>query len=191
MGATKEQLIAGHISEVLKHLGLNPEEPGLVKTPMRVAQYLMEFNQPFNPKEIIGDGFEAVRDGRSIHSMVVQSNIPFRMLCEHHLAPAIGRASFGYVPDRILVGLSKLTRLIQAVGTERPSLQEVICDRVADVFNEHVSPKGVIVVISGEHTCMTCRGINAPGVITTSSAIRGVFRDVPQARAEFFSLIGK
>ena len=120
--------------------------------------------------------------------MIAQSNIPFRMLCEHHLVPAIGRAAIGYIPNKRVVGLSKLTRLVQAVGTERPSLQEYICDKVADLLFEHIDPKGVIVAIKAEHGCMACRGVNSPGVMTMTSSVKGVFRDVPAARDEFFQL---
>jgi len=159
---------------------------GVADTPRRFADYLMEFRQPFKPEEILGEGF-VVKDG--FHNMVIQTRIPFRMACEHHLLPALGKAAIGYVPSERVVGLSKLTRLVQAAGTERPSLQESICERIADVFEKHVKPKGVCVVIKAEHSCMACRGINSPGVMTITSSVRGIFRDVPQARTEFLDLI--
>ena len=174
------------IHQVLTSLGLDPDEEGLKDTPRRVASYLLEYRQPFDPKDVVGEGFE-VPEG--FHSMVVQSNIPFRMICEHHLLPAIGTASIGYVPGKRVVGLSKLTRLVEAVGRERPALQETIGDRIADILSKQIQPKGVVVVVSAEHTCMSARGIATPGVITTTSSVRGIFRDVPHARAEFFDLI--
>ncbi|KKM88545.1 hypothetical protein LCGC14_1257640 [marine sediment metagenome] len=177
-----------HMAQIMDDLGLDAtKEPGLLETPRRFVDYLLEFAQPLRIKEVLGNGFDV--DSTGSHSMVVQTNIPFRMICEHHLLPAIGRAALGYVPNATVVGLSKLTRLVQAVGTERPSIQEAICDRIANLLDEHLEPKGAIVVLRAEHTCMACRGVNAPGIFTTTSAVRGVFRDVPQARSEFFSLI--
>lgn len=164
------------------------DEPGLQETPKRIAKFLMEFRQPLDLGELLGDGFENPSDV-SNSELVAQSNIPFRMLCEHHFAPAHGTAAIGYIPNKKVVGLSKLTRLVQAVGTERPSIQEAICHRVANLLQEHLDPRGVIVIIRAEHTCMSCRGVNAPNVITHTSAVRGAFRDVPAAREEFFSLI--
>jgi GTP cyclohydrolase I len=180
--------IEHHLKEVIRLIGLNPDEEGLVDTPKRIAKFLREFNTPFDPGILLGTGFAHETNGSSIHSMVVQSNIPFRGLCEHHFAPMTGRAAIGYVPDKKVIGLSKMARLVQAVGTERPSLQEAISERIADLFSQYVEPKGCIVIIKAEHSCMTCRGINTPGVVTTTSSIRGIFRDVQAARQEFFEL---
>jgi GTP cyclohydrolase I len=165
-----------------------PFEEGVQDTPKRFLKYLVEFFQPFDPKEIIKDGFEHITD-EGIHGVVVQSNIPFRMACEHHLLPATGRAAVGYLPGDRVIGLSKITRLVQAFGTERPSLQEVIGEKIANAFMHHVQAKGAMVVINAEHGCMACRGVNKPGVVTTTSVVKGVFRDVPAIRAEFFELV--
>jgi len=182
-----QAVIQGHVERVLELLGLDSKSEGLKQTPRRFAEYLMEFNQGLQPiEEALGTTFEM---GEGYHSMVAQSKIPFRMICEHHLLPALGHAAIGYIPRDRVVGLSKLTRLVKAAGTNRPSLQEVICDTIADTMVRKLKPQGVIVVLEAEHSCMTCRGIAAPGVITATSAVRGVFRDVPQARNEFFSLI--
>jgi len=178
--------IEEHISQVLELIGLDLITEGLKDTPRRVTRYLLEFNQPFNPTELLKDGFEA--PGKH-SSMIVQTPIPFRMMCEHHLLPALGYTSIGYIPNKRVVGLSKLPRLVDAVGTERPYIQEGIGDRIADILDTHLEPRGVIVVVNAEHSCMACRGVATPGVITTTSSVRGVFRDVPQARSEFFSLI--
>ncbi len=179
--------IESHVRQILDLLRLDINDPSLMETPRRVAKYLREFRQKHDYREILGDGFKHP----GAHGLIAQSNIPFRMACEHHLLPALGRAAIGYFPDEMVVGLSKLTRLVQAVGTEKPSLQEVVCDRIADIFDEHVHPRGVIVTIRAEHSCMACRGVNTPDVLTHTSSVRGLFRDVPQARAEFFSLIGR
>lgn len=163
-------------------------EPGVQDTPKRFVKYLREFFQPHKLKEVLGEGFDYENTDGS-HGMVVQSHIPFRMACEHHLLPALGVGAIGYVPGRRVVGLSKLTRILQAVGTLRPSLQERITELTARTIQDHIEPKGIIVVTRAEHMCMACRGVNAPGVHTTYSSIHGVFRDSPSARAEFFALI--
>jgi GTP cyclohydrolase I len=167
---------------------LSPE--AYEKTPRRVLRYLQEFNQPFSASEILGEMFEGP-SAEGIHGLVVQSNIPFRMMCEHHLLPATGSAFLGYIPDGKVVGLSKLARLVDAVSTSKPSMQERICETIADTLNVHTKAKGVICVIDSMHTCMACRGINTPEVVSTTSCVRGVFRDVPAARSEFFSIINR
>ncbi len=174
-----------HVQGLLIEMGLDPRKPGLLDTPRRVTRYLMEFCQPF-PDNIWSGVFAA----NGHNGIVAVSNIPFRMICEHHLLPALGRASIGYIPNKLVLGLSKLPRLVDAVGTEKPSLQEYITDRIADLLEENIEPSGTICMIKAEHTCMACRGVASPGVVTTTSSVRGLFRNVPAAREEFFHMIG-
>ncbi len=157
--------------------------PSVKNTPERFARYLSEFNQKLDVEECLGKAYESPDT-----NMIIQSGIPFRMICEHHLLPALGKAAVGYVAQGKVVGLSKLTRLVQGVGTEKPSLQEHICERIATLLNEHVKAKGTMVVIEAEHGCMACRGVNRADVITTTSSVRGCFKDVAAARQEFLSL---
>ncbi len=171
---------------MIKRVDVLPE--GMRETPERFVRYLQEFHQPADPALILGALFEGSAQG-SIHGMVVQHNIPFRMICEHHLLPAFGKAAVGYIPNGKVAGLSKLTRLVQKMGTAKPTLQELVCEEIADALDNTTKARGTIVVISGEHTCMACRGVNAPHVKTTTSTVRGVFRDVPAAREEFFNII--
>lgn len=171
------------IEEVLTAFGWDMSNPSIEETPKRFLNYLKEFHQPFDIRDVLGTPFLSPDN-----SMVIQDGIPFRMICEHHLLPAIGRAAIGYMPKGKVVGLSKLTRLIQAVGTEKPSLQEHINDRCAETLDTYLRPLGVMVVIEAEHGCMACRGINAPGVITRTSCVKGIFRDDLAARAEFLSI---
>lgn len=172
---------------LIKQLGLDPESEGLKDTPRRVAGYLREFTQPFDPEATLKEGFD--NPAGATGAMVVQTNIPFRGCCEHHLLPFHGTACIGYIPKARIVGLSKLTRLVQGVGTRRPSTQEEISNTIVDSIDHILLPVGVIVLTEAVHTCMTVRGVNAPNVITKVSAIRGVYRDVPSARSEFFDLI--
>lgn len=182
--------IATHYAEIIRALGLPVNSEGLSDTPKRVAKFLMEFNQKPNYDEILGSVFEHVGpDSNATRAMVAQTEIPFRGLCEHHFLPFFGKAHIGYIPKDRVVGLSKLTRLVQAVGTARPSIQETITNEIADILTSRLDPLGVMVVVSAEHTCMAVRGINAPGVVTTTSAVRGVFMQVPAARQEFLSFI--
>lgn len=182
----KMDVIAGHVLGILQEMGLDISEPGLEETPRRVSEYLLEFSNKRDYNKILGAKFES----QGHHGMVAQAPIPFRMLCEHHLAPALGKAAIGYIPNEHVVGLSKLTRLIQAVGTERPSLQEYIGDKCANLIEAHLKPKGCIVVIKAEHGCMACRGVNSPGIKTMTSSVRGAFLLNEAARNEFFNLVG-
>lgn len=185
MALTKRQNdMQAHVYGLLVGMGLDPEEPGLVETPRRVVSFLEEFCRSI-PNNI----WTGIFDAEGHQGMVALSNIPFRMICEHHLLPALGHAAIGYVPNKKILGLSKLPRLVDAVGTERPSLQEKITDRISDLIEKNIDPLGVIVVIEAEHTCMACRGVATPGVVTATSSVRGLFRNVPPIREEFFHMI--
>jgi GTP cyclohydrolase I len=176
------------IADVLYHHGIK-DSPGMEETPQRWARFFEEFNQPCDLVAMM-KAFDHV-EGNDVGAMVVQSGIPFRGLCEHHLLPFHGRCDLGYIPGSRVVGLSKLTRVVQAAGTMRPSIQERITNQIADAIHAGISALGVIVVTRAEHTCMSVRGVNAPGVTTTVSALRGNFVHVPAARQEFLSLIGR
>jgi GTP cyclohydrolase I len=181
---------ADRLHSVLNLIGLQLNE-GTKDTPERWVRYVLEFMQGTGPTEsVIGELFDHERDD-SIQGMVIQSAIPFRMICEHHLLPAIGHAHIGYLPRNKVVGLSKLTRLVDAVGTEKPTLQEAITNRIAAILFDKAECMGVMVMLEAEHTCMACRGVNRAGVKTITSSVLGVFRDVPAARSEFLSLINK
>lgn len=176
------------IERVLDMIGLpKSENPGMKDTPRRFLKYLLEFRQPLHAEQILKADF----DSNGYKGMVVQTHIPFRMICEHHLLPAIGFASLGYIPapKGRVVGLSKLSRLVDAVGTERPSLQEHICDKVVDLLEKHIKPLGSALTISAKHGCMACRGVNRPNVMTTTTSVRGVFRTDAAVREEFFHAI--
>lgn len=175
------------VHQLLSAIGLDPTSEGLRETPRRVAGYLREFTQQFDSERVLKDGFDNPEGATG--GMVVQDPIPFRGCCEHHLLPFHGSAAIGYIPKKRIVGLSKLTRLVQGVGTRKPSTQEEISNTIADILDSHLQPVGVIVVTKAIHTCMAVRGVNAPNVETRVSAVRGAFRDVPSARAEFFDIL--
>lgn len=176
-------ILEDSIEQVLIAFGWDMDNPSVMGTPKRFLRYLEEFHQAFDVEDILGTPFESPDN-----SMVIQDGIPFRMICEHHLLPATGKAAIGYLPNGKVLGLSKFVRLVQAIGAERPSLQEHITDKVAKYLNEFLQPKGVYVVMEAEHGCMSCRGVNAPGVITRTSKVTGVFFEDSSARAEFLEI---
>lgn len=186
---SRETRVKQRVLNLLEDLGLNIDEPGLKETPRRVAGYLMEFCQPTDLVGILKSFDHDDQEARHGMPMVVVQSIPLAAICEHHLCPFFGHVDIGYIPGRVVVGLSKMARLVVAAGRQRPSIQEVITNDIADAINDAVDPKGVMVVARATHTCMSVRGVATPGVVTTTSAIRGVYVHVPAARDEFFNLI--
>ena len=152
-------------------------------TPMRFVKYLKEFLQPFDPEETLKT-FKS-----DVKGLVIETSIPYRQVCAHHLLPAFGYAAIGYMPSKKIVGLSKLVRIVDRICTSRPSVQETLCEEIADTIDDYLEPRGVMAVIKAEHGCISCRGVKAPAVGTITSSVRGVFRDVPALRSEFLSLI--
>lgn len=179
-----------HMKEVLRCLGFySADNIDIVdhyeETPKRFVKYLSEFVQPIDPIATLKT-FKA-----DTRSLILSNKIPYRQVCAHHLLPAFGFAAIAYLPKDRIVGLSKLVRIVDEVCTSRPSVQELICDQIADYFDDIVCPRGVMVVIQAEHGCVACRGIASPGVATVTSSIRGHFRDVPGIRQEVLSLLQK
>ena len=166
-------------------LGFDMSNQHFAKTPERFLKYLEAYHRPYDPAEDLGTSFQVEGD---FHAMVVESGIPFTGVCAHHLIPFIGTATIGYVPRGRIVGLSKLVRVIEGIAHRLPSTQESISDDTVDAIMQHLGPVGAMVVITAEHGCMGCRGVARPGIVTATSSVRGVFRDVPQARMEFFEL---
>lgn len=156
---------------------------GLRDTPRRYIKFLREFMTPapFNFTTF---------DGEGMNQMIVQRDIEFHSLCEHHLAPFFGVGHIAYIPDRKIVGLSKLARCLDSYARGFQN-QERITNQVADRLMEELNPVGVAVVIEAHHTCMSMRGIKKQGAMTTTSAMKGVFKDDMNARNEFLKLIGK
>jgi GTP cyclohydrolase I len=118
--------------------------------------------------------------------MIIVRDIPFYSMCEHHLLPFHGFAHFGYLPNGRIVGLSKVARLVECLS-RRPQVQERLAGQIVDTFCETLDPLGCGVVIEAEHLCMTMRGVKKPGSKMVTSALRGVFRDLPETRAEFLA----
>lgn len=172
---------------MVSDLGLNPEDEGLAETPRRIADMYLELFQGLwqDPSEVLSVMFDEKHD-----EMVVLRDIPFYSMCEHHFLPFHGQAHVGYLPDGKIVGLSKLARAVE-IFAHRPQVQERLTSQVADCIEEVLGAKGVGVVISAEHLCMTARGVRKPGSAMVTSAMRGRFRSDMSTRSEFLRLIGQ
>lgn len=158
---------------------------GTQETPERAAKAWLEMTSGYDrdPAELF-----KVFDGDGYDELVLLSNVPFTSLCEHHLLPFIGVAHIGYIAEGKIIGLSKLARLLDTFA-RRLQVQERLATQIVNALEEHLSPKGSLCIIEAEHLCMRVRGVNKAGVTTTTSVIRGAFRDQDASRAEVMALI--
>lgn len=172
---------------ILEGIGEDPGREGLVETPRRVAEMYEEIFAGLSeePEEHF-----CVTFNEGHQEMVLIRDIPLYSVCEHHLVPFMGRAHVAYIPGKSgrICGLSKLARVVD-VYARRPQVQERLTSQIAEAIVEHLDPAGVMVVIEAEHLCMSMRGVRKPGAITTTSAVRGIFRTSSKTRAEAMSLI--
>jgi GTP cyclohydrolase I len=169
--------------------GDDPKREGLLDTPARVARAYEEFFAGYgqDPAEILKRTFSEVE---GYDEMIVMSDIRFESHCEHHMVPIIGKAHVGYLPDKRVVGISKLARLVE-VYARRLQVQEKMTVQIADTLQDILQPRGVAVVIEAAHQCMTTRGVHKPGVGLITSRMVGAFRDDPSTRREFLAVIGR
>ena len=171
---------------ILEGMGEDAERAGLQRTPRRVAEMYAELTAGM--REDARAHVNAL-PGDKHDEMVIVKDIHFASLCEHHLAPFVGKCHIAYIPKSgRIVGLSKLARLVDTFA-RRLQLQERLTSEIADTLFEGLKPVGVMIVMEAEHTCMTIRGVKKPGAITITSAIRGGFRKDPRTRAEAMALI--
>jgi GTP cyclohydrolase I len=180
---------ANLIAAALETLGFDLEEENFDGTPERFVRYLLEYKKPYDTSKVLKVDFTSTHIDNGYKGVLVQSGIPFRTICPHHLLPVLGVCHIGYIPSTRVVGLSKLTRIVEAVGHELPRMQETCTDLIADALEEHLGAKGVMVVIKADHSCMTGRGVKVHQTPTSTSTVRGLFRDVAAAREEFFELV--
>ncbi|MDT5155595.1 MAG: cyclohydrolase [Mycobacterium sp.] len=175
------------VRELLYAIGENPERPGLLDTPGRVARAYREMFAGLysNPDDVLNTTFDEQHD-----ELVVVKSIPMYSTCEHHLVAFHGVAHVGYIPgmDGRVTGLSKLARVVDLYA-KRPQVQERLTGQVADAVMRKLNPRGVIVVVEAEHLCMAMRGVRKPGATTTTSAVRGQFKTDSTLRAEALDLI--
>ena len=175
------------VREILAAVGENPDREGLLETPGRVARMYKELfaGLHLDPSRHMKRVFSEEYD-----ELVLVRDISFNSMCEHHLLPFIGKAHLGYLPKGKVVGLSKLARIVDEIS-RKPQVQERMTHQIADLMNNELGAKGVIVVLEAEHSCMTIRGIRKPGALTVTSAVRGLFKSNPSSRAEAMSLINR
>ena len=160
---------------------------GLVETPARAANALEELTSGYS---VDVAGLLKTFDSDGYDEMVAQTAIPFYSLCEHHLLPFHGVAHVAYIPNGRIVGLSKLARLVDAYA-RRLQVQERLTQQVATALETHLEAVGVMVIVEAEHLCMAMRGVERPGAITKTSAVRGAMKTKPEARAEAQALLTK
>ena len=176
------------VRTLLRWAGDDPGREGLLGTPDRVVRAYEEWFAGYfeDPVEILKRTFEET-DGYD--EMVVLRDIRFESYCEHHVAPIIGIAHVGYLPDRRVVGISKLARIVE-IYAKRLQIQEKMTAQIANAIAGVLMPRGVGVVIEATHQCMTTRGIHKPGVAMITSQMLGDFRENPATRREFLAMIG-
>lgn len=194
---------------LLEGIGEDPSREGLIDTPKRIARMYEEIfggmdetarehlakqfavDEVMESEEAVDRLTAAERDGGSQDkAMVLEKDITFYSMCEHHLLPFYGKAHVAYIPDGSVVGLSKLARTVE-VFARRPQIQERLTAQIADAIMEELHPKGVMVMLEAEHMCMTMRGVKKPGSQTVTTAMRGAFQDSAQLQTQFMTFLSR
>lgn len=169
------------IAQIISQIDKNPLREGLQKTPDRYQRFLNEFfaDKPFDLTVFKNEGYD---------EMVIQTNIAFYSMCEHHLLPFFGYGAVAYIPGDKIIGLSKLARVLDHFS-HRLQTQERITTQVAEYIQEKLQPKGVGVILRGRHLCMEMRGVEKPGTQTTTSCLKGSFKSNALTRSEFLQIV--
>jgi len=170
-----------HFQQILKHLGENTSREGLIETPKRYIKFMREF---LEPNEFNFTSFDA----EGTDEMIIQTNIPFYSLCEHHTAPFFGFANVAYIPNKKIVGLSKLARTVDLYAN-RFQNQERITTQIAERIQKELNPKGVAVTLKAQHLCMCMRGVKKHDTWTVTNKLIGIFKDEGKARNEYLNII--
>lgn len=173
--------------DILRWIGEDPERDGLKDTPARMIRAYREYfaGYDLDPEEVLRTTFSET-DGYD--EMIVLRGVTFESHCEHHLAPIVGRAWVGYLPDRRVVGISKLARIVE-IYARRLQIQERLTSQIANAIDDVLKPRGVAVVIKATHHCMMSRGVKRHGADLVTSRMLGCFREQPITRSEFLALV--
>jgi len=173
------------VSEILSAIGEDVKREGIKETPERVAAMYTELLSGMceDPKEHLRKVFTEDYD-----EIVLLRDIPFYSICEHHLMPFIGSAHVAYLPAGVVLGVSKLARIVDCFA-RRLQVQERLTDQIADFIMDSLKPRGVAVVLEASHSCMTIRGVKKPGSVMVTSSLRGIFRTDPKSRNEVMGLM--
>lgn len=189
MGRIEEMINRGKVEEAIKLLlegiGEDVNREGLVETPQRIARMYEEIcgGMEETPEEHLSKVFTVENN-----EMVLEKDITFYSLCEHHLMPFYGKAHVAYIPNGKVVGLSKLARTVE-VYAKRLQIQEQMTGQIADAMMKYLQPQGVMIMVEAEHMCMTMRGVKKPGSKTVSIASRGIFKDNVLLQQQFFQML--
>jgi GTP cyclohydrolase I len=177
----------GAFRTILQWIGEDPDRDGLRETPDRLVRSFREYFAGYDedPEQVLHKTFTEVE---GYDEMIVLRGVTFESHCEHHVAPIIGRAWVGYIPDRRVVGISKLARVVE-IFSRRLQIQERLTAQIANAVENALKPKGVAVVVKAAHHCMISRGVHKRGSDLVTSRMLGVFRDQPMTRSEFLSLV--
>ncbi|ODT32056.1 MAG: GTP cyclohydrolase I FolE [Kaistia sp. SCN 65-12] len=172
---------------LLRWTGDDPDREGLVDTPKRVAKAYREMFSGYamDPADELGRTFEEVA---GYDDLVIVKDIEFHSHCEHHMVPIIGKAHVGYLPDRKVVGLSKIIRVVE-IFAHRLQTQEAMTAQIAGAIQDVLNPRGVAVILEAEHMCIAMRGIRKQGSTTLTSTFTGSFKDNPEEQARFIGMI--
>ena len=183
---SREEALAA-VKTLISWAGDDPTREGLVETPDRVIRAYREFFAGYeeDPEQVLAKTFEEVE---GYDDAVIVRNIRVESHCEHHMVPILGVAHVGYIPNKRVVGISKLARIVDIFG-KRLQTQETMTAQIADTINRVLEPKGVAVVIDAGHQCMSTRGIHKTESSTITSRMLGIFREKPETREEFMHLI--
>ncbi|HWO14018.1 MAG TPA: GTP cyclohydrolase I FolE [Polyangiaceae bacterium] len=178
----------GHVREILRLIGDDPDREGLQETPARYVRALEEHFAGYgqDPVQHLDRTFEEVQ---GYDELVLVSDIEVYSHCEHHMVPFVGKAHVGYIPNGRVVGLSKLARVVD-VFAKRLQVQEKLTVQIAHAIEQSLSPQGVAVILQCQHFCMCYRGVRKPGSWTTTSRLRGAFLSDSAARMELLTLLG-
>ena len=182
---TKE--LTAHVEAILKLLGEDPRREGLLKTPHRVAKALLELTKGYE-----ADVYAMINQAlftESYNEMVLVKDITFYSMCEHHMLPFFGKAHVAYIPDKKIIGLSKMPKLVD-IFAKRLQVQERMTNQIAETLMRKLKPLGVGVVMEARHLCMEMRGAESLLSPTVTSSMLGVFRQDPRTRQEFLKLVG-
>ena len=187
MSKPSEEQVLKAVKTLIEWAGDDPTREGLVETPQRVLKAYNEFFSGYemDPEEILEKTFEEVE---GYDEMVIVKDIRVESHCEHHMVPIIGKAHIGYIPDKRVVGISKLARLVD-VYAKRLQTQETMTAQIGQSIEKVLKPRGVAVVVDAAHQCMTTRGVHKMNSSTVTSCMKGIFRDKETTRSEFLNLI--
>jgi GTP cyclohydrolase I len=177
-----------HVREILRLIGDDPNREGLQDTPFRVVKSWLEIYSGYDESDSKLNTFFEEGLGDQTDEIVMCKNISFYSVCEHHMLPFSGICHIGYLPNKRVIGVSKLVRLVE-VYSRRLQIQEKLCSQIADKLIEILNPQGVGVIMTAQHLCMTSRGVKNYTAEMVTSAMRGKFKDQAQTRNEFLSLI--